>query len=190
MDKQYYQTKESVEEYIQLAKDVDGAELIARLQEFLPTGSSLLEIGSGPGSDWKLLHAHYQVMGSDFSTEFLQHLRQENPHGQFLALDAVTLDTDQRFDGIYSNKVLHHLTEEALASSIQRQYDLLHPNGIICHSLWKGTGDEIFKGLYVKYHTEESLQKFYSDHFEILLIDAYQEFEAGDSLLLIARKKV
>ena len=32
----YYKTKESVEEYIKLAKDVNGGELIEKLKKFLP----------------------------------------------------------------------------------------------------------------------------------------------------------
>lgn len=37
-------------------------------------------------------------------------------------------------------KVLHHLNDEELALSVKWQYEILNPNGIICHSLWKGEG--------------------------------------------------
>ena len=82
MDKDYYKTKESVEEYIELAKDVNGRKLIDKLRKFLPENSDLLEIGSGPGTDWKILKQYYNATGSDNSTEFLKHLRSENPDGQ------------------------------------------------------------------------------------------------------------
>ena len=55
MKREYYKTKESFEEYIDLAKDVNGRQLIEKLVEILPPGSILLEIGSGPGTDWKIL---------------------------------------------------------------------------------------------------------------------------------------
>jgi SAM-dependent methyltransferase len=184
----YYKTKESVEEYISLSKDVNGAELIRKLKKFLPLNSSLLEIGTGPGNDWKLLNKDYQVLGSDNSPEFLRRVRAANPEGTFIELDAVTIDTNGKFDGIYSNKVMHHLNESELFDSIKRQFDVLNTNGVICHSFWKGEGSEVFKGLFVRYHTKDSLKEFFESHFDILLIEEYAEFEDGDSLLLIARK--
>lgn len=185
----YYKTKESVAEYIRLAKDENGGELIEKLKNFLPSQSRLLEIGTGPGTDWKILMEDYEVVGSDNSQEFLDHLRTNNPTGQFLELDASTLKTEEKFDGIYSNKVMHHLSDAELIDSIKRQYEMLNPDGIICHSFWKGEGSEVFKGLFVNYHTENTLRKFFEASFEVLLMEPYEEFEAADSILLIGRKK-
>ena len=189
MNEGYYHTKESVEEYVKLAKGVNGKELIDLLQQFLPPHSNLLEIGSGPGTDWKILSKTYHVTGSDNSSEFLQHLCNKIPNGKFLELDATALRTDKKFNGIYSNKVLHHLEDDELVASILRQQDILTNEGIICHSFWKGEGSEIFKGLFVNYHTESKLREFFEELFEILLIEPYAEFEEGDSLLLIGKKK-
>jgi len=186
---EYYKTKESVAEYIELAKDVSGKELIKKLNVFLPINSKLLEIGSGPGTDWNILSNDYSVVGSDNSNEFLQHLKSTNPTGEFLKLDAISLITSLNFNGIYSNKVLHHLKDDELKSSIQRQSEILNPKGIICHSFWKGKGSEVFKGLFVNYQNEESLKALFEPYFEVLILESYAEFEEGDSLLLIARKK-
>tara|TARA_R110000744_G_scaffold16550_2_gene45542 strand:+ start:339 stop:908 length:570 start_codon:yes stop_codon:yes gene_type:complete len=189
MDDNYYKTKESVEEYIKLAKDVNGGQLIKKLNNFLPPNSLLLEIGSGPGTDFQILKKDYRVVGSDYSTEFLNRLISNNIKDEFLNLDAVTLRTDKKFDGIFSNKVLQHLSDEVLRESILRQVEILNFNGIICHSFWKGEGDEIFKGLLVNYQTNESLRILFEDNFEILLLEEYNEFEDGDSLILIGKKK-
>ena len=78
---------------------------------------------------------------------------------------------------------------DGLKSSIKRQYNILAPDGIICHSFWKGDGSEIFKGLFVNYHNENIIREFFSGYFEILLLESYQEFEEDDSLLLVGRKK-
>lgn len=185
----YYKTKESVEEYIRLAKDVNGGELIKKLKNFLPLNSTLLEIGTGPGTDWNILNQDYNVTGSDNSTEFLNHLSSVNPKGNFFELDAITIQTNRKFDGIYSNKVLHHLKDNELKDSIKRQFDVLNSNGIICHSFWKGEGSEIFKGLFVNYHSKKALTDFFEDYFEVLLIESYAEFEEEDSLLFIGKKK-
>jgi len=187
MKNSYYKTKESVDEYIKLAEDVNGKDLIKKLNDFLPAGSLLLEIGSGPGTDWEILNVQYNVVGSDNSSEFLSRLQTNNPLGEFLLLDAITLDIDRQFNGIYSNKVLHHLKDNELLDSIKRQAEVLNPGGVICHSFWKGKGSEIFKGLFVNYHTKSSIKKIFDAHFDILLLEEYKEFEDGDSLLLIAR---
>ena len=189
MANEYYKIKESVNEYIESAKDVNGQELIDELRKVLTENALLLEIGSGPGTDWNLLSKHYQVTGSDFSSEFIKHLKNKFPDGEFLELDATTLNTTHKFDGIYANKVLHHLNDEQLTQSIARQAEILKTGGIICFSFWKGEGSETFKGMFVNYHTDSDLRKFFESHFEILSISFYEEFEANDSLLLIAKRK-
>lgn len=189
MDSAYYHTKESVEEYIRLAADVHGGDLIAKFKEYLPANATLLEIGSGPGTDWEILKEDYDVIGSDNSIEFLDHLIKRYPNSPFIELNAITLDTDKHFEGIYSNKVMHHLTDDELKRSISRQYEVLNDQGIVCHSFWKGEGTEIFKGMYVNYHTENTLTEMFAPRFEVLLLEHYAEFEDGDSLLLIGRKK-
>ena len=190
MKSDYYKTKASVEEYVILAKDINGKQLIEKLEKVLPASSNLLEIGSGPGTDWEILSGSYNVTGSDYSKEFLDHLVAKYPNKEFIKLDAVALKTENKFDGIYSNKVLHHLNDAELKDSIKRQSEILNTSGIICHSFWKGEGAEIFKGLFVNYHNETALRQYFQGYFEILSIESYEEFEEGDSLLLIARKKI
>jgi trans-aconitate methyltransferase len=189
MKGKYYHTKETVEEYIKLAEDVNGKQLIDKFEKLLAPQSTILEIGSGPGSDWKILNQSFNVVGSDNSIEFLDHLISKNPQGEFLKLNAITLQTSKRFDGIYSNKVLQHLNENELLASVKRQKEVLNENGVICHSFWKGEGSEMFKGMFVNYLNEAILEKVFKEYFEVISISSYQEFEEGDSLLLLARKK-
>ncbi len=189
MEDQYYKTSESVKEYIAAAQGFDGQRLIQKLHKFLPSGSTVLEIGSGPGTDFQLLKKAYSVVGSDFSEQFIAHLEKKNPNDLFLHLDAETLQTDKKFDAIYSNKVLQHLTNDGLKNSISRQKDILKPEGIICHSFWKGEGDEIFKGMLVNYQTSGSIKEMFQKDFKLLIPEEYAEFEEGDSLLVIGKKK-
>lgn len=185
----YYQNKESVDEYIRLAAGFNGQEIIDRLENYLASGATILELGTGPGGDWKILSEKYEVVGSDFSEEFLIRLKKANPEGLFIILDAITLDAVMTNDGIYSNKVLHHLTDEQLRNSFVKQLDLLNENGLICHSFWKGDGIENFKGLYVNYQTEAVIEEMLSPYYHIEEIQSYNEFEDNDSFFIIARKK-
>lgn len=188
MSSEYYKSEASVDEYIKMAKGHDGRSLIDKLRNFLPMNSTLLEIGSGPGSDWEILNEHFEVTGSDNSLIFLKRLAGLYPDGNFLELDASSLKTEKKFDGIYSNKVLHHLTDDEISVSVKNQYNILNRDGIICHSFWKGEGSEVYSGLFVNYYTETSIRHLLGKQFEILLIDEYKEFEKDDSLLVIGRK--
>ena len=68
------------------------------------------------------------------------------------------------------------------SNPIKRQVEVLNSNGVVCHSFWKGEGTEIFKGMFVNYHSEAELRSLFEPSFDILLLESYQEFEADDSL--------
>lgn len=189
MKNEYYHQKASVEEYINLAKDVNSRGLIEKLRAYLKAQSTVLEIGSGPGTDWQILSESFQVIGSDYSPLFVERLQRLNPKGSFLQLDAISLECDQHFDALYSNKVFQHLDEEELEQSLLRQKEILNKAGLVCHSFWRGQGSENFKGMQVHYRQEAELRKLFEKHFEILLLESYAEFEKDDSLVIIGRLK-
>ncbi len=189
MGRDFYNTKDKVSEYIEMAKGINGKALIERLQLHIKDGDSVLELGSGPGSDYEILRQRYRVLGSDFSPEFVHYLQNKFPNERFEILDAASLDIAETFNAIYSNKVLHHLTDAELKSSIANQSHILYKNGIVCHSFWKGEGTEDFKGMLVNLHTKEELHVLFSSAFEILHLEEYQEFEPNDSIIIIAKKK-
>ena len=182
--------KKNIESYIKMARGYDGAELIVALRGVLPRRSTVLEIGMGPGVDLDLLRrAGYAVTGSDSSKLFLERYRGMHPTADLLLLDARTFETERQFDGIYSNKVLHHLTRLELLRSFQRQYELLRPHGIMLHSMWYGDRLERMHGLYFVYYTEETIQEVMDERLETLKIERYSEMSTGDSLYVMARKR-
>ena len=164
----HYDTKEGAEEYIKHSEKWDGKQLIKILIRHLPESSTLLELGIGPGRDLDVLSKAYSVTGSDKSQVFLDRYRQKNKDIELLKLDAVTIPTERKFDCIYSNKVLQHLTKEDLKKSLQRQKEVLNPNGIAFHAVWKG--DKI------------------GDDFDILDIQTFTEIEKDDSIYFILSK--
>lgn len=109
-----------------------------------------------------------------------------------LLLDAITLKTEQKFDCIYSNKVLQHLGRDELALSLQRQRDILNEDGIFLHSFWHGCGEEEHHGLRSVYYTEADLTELIAEslkgRFEILKIERYKEIEEEDSIYMLSKK--
>ena len=185
----FFDTEKGVKEYIKMAEGFDGAELIRILRNFLSDGSSVLELGMGPGKDLDLLQKYYSVTGSDNSTIFLEKYKKKNPKVEVLSLNAVTLKTERKFDGIYSNKVLHHLTTDDLKISIKKQKDILNPNGILFHSFWKGSKTEKIEGLLFVYYELKDLRKIFESDFEILVLETYKEMEKDDSVYAVLRRK-
>jgi len=189
MENSYYKTKESVEEYIKMCENDEPTVIIPQFLSFINSKTKILEIGSGIGIDWKFLNQTHTIIGSDSSLEFVTYLKTKFQTGEFLVLDAITLETPLSFQAIYSNKVLHYLNTENLLQSIKKQAQILDSNGIICHTFWEGEGSDYFKGLYLQYHKTPFLKQLFGEYFEILILEYYTEYEENDSILLIGRKK-
>lgn len=183
----YFDNEKNARDYIEMAEGYDGRELIEILKGYLPEGATVLELGMGPGVDLELLSLSYQVTGSDNSQTFLDIYRQTNPDADLLLLDAITIETSFKFDCIYSNKVLHHLSADELAQSFLRQKEILNPGGVLLHSFWYGEHEEFMDGLRFRYYTEEILLGMVEPLFEVLEITKYKEMEADDSVYLVLK---
>ncbi|MFC2026314.1 hypothetical protein ACFLUC_03875, partial [Chloroflexota bacterium] len=97
--------------------------------------------------------------------------------------------TVRRFDCIYSNKVLHHLSDKELLLSLKRQSQLLNPSGILFHSFWYGDSEEFMHGLRFRYYTQEILLQMVKPYFDVLEADRYTEIDPQDSLYLVLKKR-
>lgn len=180
----------NVEKYVDMVEGYDFTPLSKELQRVLPEGSSLLEIGMGPGKDLITLSSHYNVTGSDNSAVFVDRFRKEYPETPIpvLQLDARTLEINQKFDCIYSNKVLMHLEPKEMITSLKRQSELLKSGGILFMTLWYGDTREEFDGLQFNYYNEESVKKIVPKELSIREIKKYSEMEEGDSFILLLEK--
>jgi trans-aconitate methyltransferase len=181
----FYDDKKTASQYIAMAEGYDGRELIDILRKYVPRGASVLEIGMGPGVDLRILKLYFQATGSDTSLFFLDHYRESDQDANLMHLDAVELDTERTFDCIYSNKVLHHLTNDELAKSLCRQRAVLSKTGFIMHSFWRGTDVEEHHGLKFVYQTEASLRLLVGKVFDMVDFGVYTELEKDDSLYVL-----
>ena len=185
----FYDEEETARQYIAMAEGYDGKALIATLSAHLPKGATVLEIGMGPGKDLDLLARDYRVTGSDASTYFVELYRRHRPEADLLILDAITLETDRSFDCIYSNKVLHHLSDAELDRSLRQQTALLTPGGWLMHSFWSGEGKEEMHGLSFFYRSEDWLRAHFEQDYEIVDLETYAELAPGDTIAVLARLK-
>lgn len=184
----FFEDKENVKQYMAMSEGYDGRFLIDILSQHLEPGASVLELGMGPGKDLDILLETYEATGSDYSQVFLELYRDRKKDSDVLQLDAVTLNTERKFQAIYSNKVLQHLTEKELLVSIERQYEVLEDHGLLFHSFWYGEGEEEYDGLRFVYYTAEKLRGLLEEKFELIEVERYQEEAVGDSVYFVARK--
>jgi len=184
----FYDNKDSAAKYIDMCDGYDAANELPQLFDALPQGARILEIGSGPGNDLALLKSRYDAVGSDNSDAFINHLEARFPDTTILKLNAETLATDQRFDAIYSNKVLHHLDDVGLKRSLLAQAKLLKPRGLVFHLIWRRieTIPEDFGMVFVERELSH-MRTAMGPSFELLSSVEFGEFEAGDSLAILAR---
>ena len=184
----FFDSEQNVDAYVRMAEGFDGRELVAVLERHLRPGSSVLEIGMGPGKDLRWLGRRFRPTGSDRSSIFVDRVRAADPGADVLALDAVTLETDRRFDAIYSNKVLHHLTPDELARSLRAQRRLLREGGLALHALWRGDRLEVHQGERCQYYTARTFADRMGESFEIVEAGTYAEMEDDDSLYVVLRR--
>lgn len=186
----YYDNPKNVTDYIQMAKGCNGKNIINALTQHLGANASILELGSGPGNDLEILISlGHSVQGSDISKPFVNHLKQRFEQNKIHQLDAIhfELPNPQKFDCIYSNKVLHHLTLTEFEKSLLNQTELLKPNGVVCHSFWLGDDDIEKDGFFAKYYRENELGQIFEMNYEIVDSQVYTEEEKNDSIFIIGK---
>lgn len=185
----FYDDPKNAEDYIELAKGYDGAELIALLEPALAQGATVLELGMGPGVDLDILAKNYKATGSDYSAYFLERYKEQHPDADLIELDAAKINTDRTFDCIYSNKVLHQFSDEELDFSFAKQSEALNDSGLILHSFW--LGDEVMEmhGMTFYYRSIKDVTDRLAQHFELIDAQKYSEMEDGDSFWVLAKKR-
>jgi len=185
----YYDHRRNVEKYIAMMSGFDYSALIEAVFDHLQSGKTLLELGMGAGIDFSLLKKAYTATGSDNSKAFLDAYRKKDPSAPLLRLDAATIDTPQTFDYIYSNKVLIHLSNDALKTSFKNQAARLNDNGMVFHTFFWGHDEEHHHGLFFNQHTPETVIEAAKNWFTPVCSVRYTEIEPDDSFYIVLKKK-
>jgi hypothetical protein len=185
----YYDNEKNVQEYIKMCEGYNGEELIKKLSKYIKQNSTVLELGMGPGTDLDILNRAYLATGSDNSQVFLNQYLKENPDADLLLLNALTMNTDKKFNCIFSNKVLHHFAKDDLKQSVKSQLNTIEDNGIVFHTFWSGDKEENLHGMKFTYYNEQHIKKIFELDYEILELRYYTEMAENDSIYVIAKKR-
>ena len=72
--------------------------------------------------------------------------------------------------------------------SIPRQAELLEDGGLLAHAFWYGDKIEEHGGLHFQFYEESDIAEIFGGHFDIVLMERYEEMEPGDSIFAILKK--
>lgn len=142
--KMYYEKK--ADEYFKLTRYLDVKDLWETVENYLPKGSVILDLGSGSGRD--LYHFHlmgYKVMGLDFSYK-LSKLAHAST-GQTIIVGDMRKPPFKSgvFDLILSVGSLLHIPRSQIQTTLRNIRNLLKSEGLLLTSIKKGKGSEIDK---------------------------------------------
>ena len=121
-----------------VALDIHGPWLPSALA-LRPAGSTVLEIGSGPGHDAILIEstgAH--VERTDATAAFVNHLRSQGHKARLL--NVLTDEIGTGYGMIYAFAVFQHFTWPQFRTALGRCRDALEPGGVLAFSMRRGEG--------------------------------------------------
>lgn len=192
--------------YAQIAQGYDqitaNKMVIEEMQQFvhyLKKGSSILDLGCGPGRDavW-FTQRGYSVTLFDLSPELLAIAKSKLPDAHIIQGDMTALPFENNsFDGIWANASLLHLTKKEFRRALQKVYEILTPDGMFFCSLKEGTGEqEIEEDKYGKpmkrffsLYTKDELEKVVtSTGFD--LVDSYVRNSPAQSWVHVFARKL
>lgn len=163
--------------------------VIDTFKKRVDSSKKILELGSGTGREFYELSKYYNITGSDYSDAFLKKLKKRFKQYNFPKINALTMEIDERFDIIYSNKVLQHLLPDQLKESLKQQYNTLNSEGLLIHAMWKGDPviprpGKLPDVIYEKSDIEKIKGKFIIEDYT-----EYSEIKENDSFIIVLKKQ-
>jgi cyclopropane fatty-acyl-phospholipid synthase-like methyltransferase len=114
-------------------------EVLARLDE----GTTVLELGCGPGTDAVELSVRRRYVGVDLSRVQLSIAQRRAPHATFILGDFTSMAFRQAsFDGIVAFYAFNHVPEDEVEPTFERTFAWLRPGGRLMLSLLTTAADD------------------------------------------------
>ena len=115
----------------------------------LPTGSSVIEIGCGPGNISNMLtNAGYKTSGIDPNGDAIKIAAKRMPEGTFKQATGEDLPfDDQSFHAVLFGNSLHHIPQEHMIASLEEANRLAKSKIVIMEPIAEGPYDTIMKSI-------------------------------------------
>lgn len=115
-------------------------EALRRLVEALPSGGTVLEIGSGPGRDADVVESlGMTVRRTDATQAFIDLMAERGKHAELL--NVVTDDLGGPYDGVLAMGVLIHVDRDQTDAVLRKIHAALKPSGAFVAAMRQGEGE-------------------------------------------------
>jgi trans-aconitate 2-methyltransferase len=105
-------------------------DLVARIMINDP--ETIVDIGCGPGNSTQILHRRWpdaDIVGLDSSQRMIEKAREDYPSQKWMVGDASDLDTNQKYDIVFSNATLQWVPNHDVL--IPRLFNIVNKNGVL-----------------------------------------------------------
>ena len=165
----------------------------------LPDGSSVLELGCGPGTDAAQLSAGQRYIGVDLSGVQLSIAKRRVPHAMFVLGDFTSMAfRPGSLDGVVAFYAFNHVPQDEVESTLGQIFDWLRPGGRLMSSFLTTEADdrvERWLGVpmfFAGFHLGSSERFVREKGFDLELSEVRSEVDRqygpSDSHWVIARK--
>ena len=133
-------------------------EALRRLIEALPSGGSVLEVGSGPGRDADVVESRgLTVRRTDAAQAFVDLMAQRGKHAELLNM--VTDELGGPYDGVLAMGVLIHVDRDQTDAVLRKIHDALKPGGAFLAAMREGEGETAGEFLTVCWTRDRFIQR-------------------------------
>jgi ubiquinone/menaquinone biosynthesis C-methylase UbiE len=177
-------------------------QFVLEFSNYLKEGSTILDIGCGPGNIAKFLvnqDKGYKILGVDLSLEMLKLARQNVPTEEFVMGDIRHLQLELKFDAAIASFCIIHLDDDEVMELFKRTYNLLNEQAFLYLSFMNGGVPGFDKAnfsdeeMYFNYFSPAEIEKTLENLGYTLISRHFHEYRAiGDQviqdIIIIVRK--
>ena len=121
-------------------------DLVARIMISNP--ETVIDIGCGPGNSTQIIHRRWSnadIVGLDSSQKMIEKAREDYPSQKWMVGDASDLDTNQKYDIVFSNATLQWIPDHDVL--IPRLFNTVNKDGVLAVQVPANNESPIHKAL-------------------------------------------
>lgn len=162
-------------QYFRNTVNVDMSKCCDRFLKYIIPGGRIVDIGAGSGRDIKYFKDKgYAVEGIDASKEICR-LASDYSGTEVICERIQDWHPQEKYDGIWANASLLHLSFDEIEEFVCRASDYLKPNGVIYISMKKGIQTECDNyGRFFTDFSEERMKQIISKSSAFVIADNWE----------------
>lgn len=139
-------------------------------EKLVPSGSSVVELGSGGGRDARRLSQRYRYLGVDLSRKLISEAQQVSPNLCFRQSDLYRMPfIANLFDSFWCSATLLHLPKVRVDEALTEIHRVIRPGGVGFISLKEGEGELVTKEVIASMPFKRFFAYYKQEEFESVL---------------------